>query len=92
VYADMAHDRIRSAETTWPGVDFGVFWRVRADALPARLRLEANPADPGCVAVKQDWYRLTGRPPMMEGDWPDLASGWPEAVASGDLAHLRRWP
>lgn len=91
VYADMAHDRVRAAETAWPAVDFGVFWRVRADALPARLRLEANPWDPGCVAVKQDWYRTTGRPPMMDGDWPDLASGWRETAEDGRYAHLRRF-
>lgn len=92
VYADMAHDRIRAAEAAWPGVDFGVFWGVRADALPAPLRLELMPGDPGCVPVKQDWYRTTGRPPLLEHDWPDLASGWPQAVADGRYAALRRHP
>lgn len=91
VYADMAHDRIKAAEHAWPEVDLGVFWRVRAAALPEPLRLECTPLDPGLVPAKQDWYRLTGRPPMIEHDDPQLASGWPEHIADGHLAHLRRW-
>jgi hypothetical protein len=91
VYADMAHDRIRAAEAAWPDVDFGPFWAVRAVALPAPLRLEACPLDPGMVPAKQDWYRLTGRPPMIEADDPQLASGWPEHIADGHLTHQRRW-
>jgi hypothetical protein len=91
VYADMAHDRIRSAEAAWPDDTFGAFWEIRRRALPARLRLEDNPGDPGCVPVKQNWYRQTGRPPMMEGDWPDMQSGWPDLAATGRLARLRRF-
>lgn len=89
VYVDMAHDRIRAAEKAWPEVDFGVFWRLRED-LPEWLRLESTPGDPGVVPIKQDWYRTTGRTPVLDRMFPDLESGWTEAVESGRYASLRR--
>jgi hypothetical protein len=28
---------------------------------------------------------------MMEGDWPDMQSGWPDLAATGRLAKYRRF-
>lgn len=73
VYNDMFHDRIRRAERVWAGgcpVDLNIFWDIRAECLPAHLRLECNPGDPGLTPEKQNHYRLTGEPVMMDEEYP----------------------
>jgi len=70
-YADMLHDRIVAGERAHGPLP--VFWAARK-ALPAPLRLESNPGDPGCVPAKQNVYRETGQIVMMEHDWPCFAS------------------
>lgn len=90
VYNDLLYDRIRTAQRLWPDEDLSVLWQARVAYLPARLRLEDNPYDPGCVPVKQDHYRLTGEPIMLGGDYPELAGdGFAAAVAEGRFG-LRR--
>lgn len=89
VYNDMLHDRIRAAEVAWPGVDFGVFWRIRRDWLPPYLRLEDCPGDPGVDPVKQNHYLSTGRPVMMDVDYPDLANEFNDAARAGKLGTYR---
>ena len=79
VYADMHYERVRAAEAAWPEADLSIWWMARADLLPPRLLLERNPGDPGVHPDKQNQYRETGRPPMMEGD--GVWSPWPQRVA-----------
>jgi len=69
VYADMFHDRIKKAESHWPGRDFGEFWAARRECLPEHLRLEDNPADVGVKPIKQNHYRETGQIIMMDREW-----------------------
>jgi len=69
VYMDMLHDRIRRAERRWPDEDLNIFWQARRDRLPAQLRLEDNPGDPGLCPLKQNHYRHTGQVIMMDADW-----------------------
>lgn len=68
VYADMLYDRILRGEKDWPAFDFTPFWEARK-VLPAHLRLEDNPDDPGLQRVKQNHYRNTGQVIMMDKDW-----------------------
>lgn len=82
VYNDLLHDRIRHAEARH-GHRFDVLWDARAKALPAGLRLEDNPLDPGPVPVKQNWYRETGEVIVMDLDWPCFTNGFTAAVAAG---------
>ncbi len=70
VYNDMFHDRIRKAERAFSKVDFSLFWEARRAALPAYLRQEDNPTDPGLCPRKQNWFRETGQVLMMDNDWP----------------------
>ena len=70
VYADMYHGRIKKVEGRWPEEDFGLFWRMRQAYLPQWLRLEDSPNDPGVKPEKQNHYRLTGQPIMLDKDWP----------------------
>ena len=81
VYNDLLYDRLRRAEAHF-GHRFDVLWQARRDTLPAHLRLEDNPADPGCVPVKQDWYRLTGEVINMHHDWSCFANGFADKVAA----------
>ena len=76
VYADMAYQRIKTAEERF-GDRFGVLWEARKRDLPPALRLEDNPADPGLSPVKQNWFRETGQVPMMWVDYPDMAGDFP---------------
>ena len=82
VYSDMLYARLRRAEGRF-GSRFDTIWQARREALPRHLRLEDSPNDPGCVAVKQDHYRLTGEVIMMERDWPCFANGFADKVAGG---------
>lgn len=84
VYNDMAHDRIRAAESAWPELDFGWAWHARSESLPAGLRLECEPNDPGVHPLKQNWYRETGEVPMLAQDWP---ARYPCGLAAAALPH-----
>ncbi len=83
VYADMGYLRLLRAQGRF-GRRFDVLWQARREALPAGLRLEDTPHDPGVCAVKQNHYLDTGQVVMMDRDWPDLASTFTAAVARGD--------
>jgi len=81
VYNDMLHDRIRNAEKKWGALP--EFWRARAQALPAALRLEDNPKDPGVKPVKQNHYLHTGQVIMMDegcGGWPCFRNDFNDEV------------
>lgn len=67
VYNDMFYLRIMAGEKAW-GQPLDPFWQARS-TLPEYLRLEDNPDDPGLVPAKQNYFRETGCPPMMERDW-----------------------
>lgn len=69
-YLDMFYNRIKKAEERWPEEDLSMFWDARKQYLPAHLRLEDNPGDPGLKAVKQNHYRETGEVIMMDEEWP----------------------
>ena len=86
VYNDMMYDRLRRIGELWPDEDMGALWGARAATLPAHLRLEESPHDPGCVPEKQNYYRLTGCPPMMHHDWPCFANPLNASIDSGDHA------
>jgi hypothetical protein len=85
VYNDMLHDRIHAVERLWPDEDLSVFWQARAEALPVHLRLEDMPCDPGCVPLKQNWYRETGEVIMMHRDWPEFRNGLNRDIELGRL-------
>lgn len=89
VYNDMLYDRIRKYEQSYPGAPTEPFWRARREWLPKHLRLEDNPGDPGCVPVKQNFYRLTGQVIMMNREDPAFANDFNEQVDMG-LYGLRR--
>jgi hypothetical protein len=89
VYNDMLYNRIVAAENRW-GQRFGVLWDARRAALPARLRLEDRPYDPGCVPVKQNWYRVTGQCIAMEPDWPDMHDGFERSVQAQQFGRRAR--
>lgn len=79
IYNDMLHDRIKRAEQAWgkPGKTItDLFWQARNEALPAGLRLEDNPCDPGLVPEKQNHYRLTGQIIMMDPWCTGGDHGW----------------
>jgi hypothetical protein len=65
-YNDMFFNRIKQA----PAAEQQVFWAARRAALPAYLRLEDTPGDPGLSPRKQNWHRETGQVIMMDKDWP----------------------
>lgn len=91
VYNDMLYNRLVSAENRW-GRRFGIIWDARRAALPARLRLEDRPHDPGLAPVKQNWYRTTGQVIALEPDWPDMPDGFERAVERGDFGErVRSW-
>jgi len=69
-YSDMLHDRIKAAEQLWPEEDLSIFWDLRNNTLPQRLRQEDTIGDPGLSREKQNYYRLNGCPVMLSGDWP----------------------
>ena len=90
VYADMMYDRLIAFEESWKRSDItDVFWRLRAQRLPQQLRLEDSPGDPGCVSLKQNYYRETGRLPMMSWVHEDMKCEFDDLVASGALGQFR---
>lgn len=91
VYTDMHHDRIRKAERLHPTADFSMFWDARREGLPPELRLEDNPWDVGVKPLKQNWYRTTGQPIMMEHYDPVFANDYRE-VAQQQSVPLRKKP
>lgn len=91
VYNDMLYNRLVSAENRW-GRRFGLIWDARRAALPARLRLEDTPNDPGLSPVKQNWYLTTGQVINMTEDWPCFANGFEARVAAGEFGQrVRAW-
>lgn len=86
-YNDMLYNRLISAENRF-GQRFGIIWDARRAALPARLRLEDQPYDPGLSPVKQNWYLQTGEVINMTEDWPCFANEFERMV--GDHAFGRR--
>lgn len=89
VYNDMLYDRLTRAENRF-GRRFGVIWDSRREALPARMRLEDTPGDPGCVPVKQNWYLTTGQVIGMADDWPCFVNGFDPLVRDGLLGRRER--
>ena len=81
VYVDMLHDRIKTSERQLPDEDFSVFWEARRACLPAHLRLEDTPGDPGLKPEKQNHYRVTGQVIMMHRDWPCFANDFNGRIA-----------
>ena len=88
VYNDMLFERITAAEERWPAADLGVFWEARERWLPARLRLESTPNDPGRCSAKANHYRNTGEPIVMYAGTPYAAS-WDLAVEAGAFGQFR---
>jgi hypothetical protein len=76
VYLDMHFKRIKRAEEKWAGKKkFDLQWEMRKTNLPEYLRVENNPNDPthnetGLSKEKQNHFRLTGQPIMMDLLWP----------------------
>jgi hypothetical protein len=89
VYNDMLHDRLTAAGRAWPEADLEVFWAARAAVLPAYLRLEDSPGDPGCVPVKQNHYRRTGQVVMLHRWDPVFVNDFNHAVDTGALGRFR---
>ena len=90
VYNDLLYDRLRKAQARHPDENLDVLWEARAAWLPPNLRLEDSPHDPGCVPLKQNWYRETGRPPMMSRDWPEMECELDRMIADGELPERKR--
>lgn len=89
VYADMMYQRIKKAEARF-GRSLDDLWTIRAETLPAPLRLEDNPGDPGLVPVKQNWFRETGEVHYLHMEFPDMEpSGFERAVAAGEFGERR---
>lgn len=82
VYNDLLHDRIRAGEARF-GRRFGVLWDARRRALPAWMRLEDTPTDPGAVPVKQNHYLETGEVVTLGHIWPDMWSSFDQGVRDG---------
>ena len=85
VYNDMMYDRLRRLADLWPDEPLDALWAARAATLPDHLRLESTPHDPGCVPMKQNYYRLTGCPPMMSRDWPCFDNDLDRAITDRRL-------
>jgi hypothetical protein len=90
VYADMMHDRLVAFEATWGDTGLtDVFWTLRSERIPIDLRLEDNPGDPGCVPMKQNWYRETGRLPMMSALYDDMGCEFDDLVRAEAFGRFR---
>jgi hypothetical protein len=87
VYADMFHDRIKYAESQW-GNQFDIFWQMRDECLPDELLLEKNPCDVGVTKIKQNHYRLTGQPVMMDTMFNCFKNEYNDLVRSTQLKKL----
>jgi hypothetical protein len=81
-YVDMMLDRILVAERNFGTSDVAQFRRCRAECLPAYLRRECCPYDPGLVPVKQNHYRDTGEVIMMSRDFPEFDNSFDRMVWS----------
>ena len=90
VYNDMLYDRLKVAEARH-GHQFGVIWEARRQHLPAWLRMEDTPGDPGVVPVKQNWFLETGQPVVLGREYPELLSDFDRAVDTGVFAGERKW-
>ena len=89
VYNDMLYNRLITAENRW-GRRFGIIWDARRAALPARLRLEDQPNDPGLSPVKQNWYLQHGEVINMTEDWECFRNGFEKKVAAGEFGRRAR--
>lgn len=89
VYNDMLHDRLKLTEQRWGEAATEPFWRARRECLPAHLRLEDNPTDPGCIPLKQNWYLETGQAIMMSREFPDMANDLEDGIAAGRWGTFR---
>jgi hypothetical protein len=89
VYNDMLYNRLVSAENRW-GRRFGVIWDARRAALPARLRLEDQPYDPGLSPVKQNWYLTTGQVINMTEDWSCFRNDFEAKVQAHEFGKRAR--
>lgn len=85
VYSDMMYDRIRRAEHKLPEFKslFELLWSARRKWLPAHLRLENMPYDPGVSKVKQNHYLTTGEVIMMNRQYQDMPSTFNDKVLAG---------
>lgn len=89
VYSDMMYQRIKKAEARF-GRSLDLLWDIRKQTLPASLRLEDNPYDPGLSPVKQNWYRETGEIPYLHMLFPDMEpSGFELAVDAGEFGERK---
>jgi hypothetical protein len=80
VYLDMLHRRLQLAEKALPNEDYSVFWEARKACLPAYLRLEDTPNDPGMCVEKQNHYRTTGEVIMMSREWPCFKNAFDDKI------------
>jgi hypothetical protein len=69
VYLDMLFDRIRQTQERWPRGNIEIFWQAR-ECVPWYLRRENVAADPGLAPAKQNFYRETGRVPVLGREDP----------------------
>lgn len=90
VYNDLLHDRLRLAEQNH-GHQFDVLWEARARHLPAHLRMEDTPNDPGAVPVKQNHFLNTGQPVTLGHDYPELLSDFDKQLPTGKYKEHRKW-
>lgn len=90
VYQDMLVERLRTAEANGWEDATQVFWEARKEHLPAHLRLEACPADAGCTPWKQNHFRLTGQPVMMDREWPCFRNDYNDEVDRASSSLDRR--
>lgn len=65
IYTDMSYDRIRKAELITPDISYDVFWDIRRKYLPKTLLREYQPNDTGLKPEKQEYFKNTGKLPMM---------------------------
>lgn len=81
VYNDMFCERIKYAAKKWgDDKDLDMFWEIRKECLPKRLRLEDNPMDLGLHPIKQNHYLNTGEAIMMDGDWDCFRNEYNDAI------------
>lgn len=95
VYNDMLYDRIIASAAAWPDDPktqtfiCNTFWQARVESLPAVLRLEDNPCDPGLNPIKQNHYRETGEVIVLGHEYPKYWSSFDEQVKTGALGVFR---
>lgn len=81
VYNDMFFNRIKYHETAWAKA-MPMFWEMREQNLPAYLRLESTPGDPGLCPLKQNHYLRTGQPIMMHHEWSCFRNGFNDFIGA----------